>query len=289
MMFGSRKQFEYRECDACASVWLAQDLTSEELSEYYGEGYYSYEKKSDSGLHQWILNRRDRAELGEWSPIGRVMAARRPNTTIRMIGTLGLSKKARILDVGCGGGRLLDRLKGIGFAHLMGVDPFVDAHQTSLAGVPIKKGYLADLPDQFDLIMFHHALEHTINPIDDLIAARKHLAPGGKCLVRIPTVSSHAWERYGVDWVQLDAPRHTAIPSRAGMAKAVALAGFRLADTIDDSTPFQFEGSERYRADVPLLKHDFPISPEDRARFVRDSASLNAQERGDQVGFVLAL
>jgi SAM-dependent methyltransferase len=281
MMFGSRQSFEYRECDECGSVWLAPDMTPAELGEYYGPNYYSYGARKDNFLHHWVL--------GEWSPVGRIMASRRPNTTVRMIGTLGLAKTARILDVGCGGGRLLDRLKGIGFTQLMGVDPFIDEDQVSPAGVPIRKGYLADLSERFDLVMFHHSLEHTVDPIDDLAAARVHLAPGGRCLVRIPTVSSYAWEHYGVDWVQLDAPRHTAIPSRAGMARAVTLAGFRLADTIDDSTPFQFEGSERYRADVPLLDHDFPIDPTDRARFVRDSERLNAQGRGDQVGFVLAL
>lgn len=288
-MFGSRQQFEYGECDECGSVWLLPDLSPVELGQYYGPNYYSYGAKRDNILHHWVLNRRDRAELGEWSPVGRIMASRRPNTTMRMIGTLGLAKTARILDVGCGGGRLLDRLKGIGFVHLMGVDPFIDADQVSPAGVPIRKGYLADLSERFDLIMFHHSLEHTTDPIDDLVAARANLAPGGRCLVRIPTVSSHAWEHYGVDWVQLDAPRHTAIPSRGGMARAAACAGFQLVGTIDDSTPFQFEGSERYRANVPLLDHDFPIAPEDKARFVRDSARLNAQGRGDQVGFVLAL
>lgn len=289
MMFGLRKEFQYRECNDCGSVWLADDITAQELGEYYGPGYYSYARRRDTSLHQWMLNRRDRAELGEFSLIGRVMAARWPNTTIRMIGGLGLSKKARILDVGCGGGRLLDRLKGIGFTNLRGVDPFVEEDQVSQDGVAITKGHLADLREDFDLIMFNHSLEHVMDPIGELVVAREHLMPGGKCLVRIPTVSSHAWEYYGIDWVQLDAPRHIAIPSRTGMAKGANLAGFQLVDTIDDSTSFQFEGSERYRANVPLLNHDFPIVAQDRARFTRDSASLNAQGRGDQVGFVLTL
>jgi len=32
--------------------------------------------------------------------------------------------------------------------------------------------------------------------------------PGGWCVIRIPTVSSFAWEHYREQWVQLDAPRH---------------------------------------------------------------------------------
>jgi len=289
MMFGYREEFAYAECGECRSLWLATEMSADEMGRYYGAGYYSYARQKDGFLRNWMLNRRDRAELGEWSPVGKMMASRHPNTTMRMIGALGLPKNARILDVGCGGGRLLDRLAGVGFTHLMGVDPYIDEDQVSPAGVPIKKGYLRNLSEKFDFIMFHHALEHTIDPLDDLIAAKEHLLPGGRCLVRIPTVSSYAWEHYGVDWVQLDAPRHTAIPSRPGMARAVEHAGFRLVDTIDDSEPFQFEGSERYRADVPLLKHEFPISADDHARFVRKSAELNACGRGDQTGFVLAL
>lgn len=286
-MFGLRHEFEYRECQLCRSLWLAPELTPEELGRYYGSDYYSYTKREDGRVHTWLLNQRDRAELGENTLIGRLMASRRPNTTMRMIGTLGLPKTARILDVGCGGGRLLDRLKSVDFVNLMGVDPFVESNQSSAAGASIRKGYLTNIEEKFDLIMYHHAMEHTADPVSELEVVREHLLPNGRCLVRIPTVSSAAWDRYGVDWVQLDAPRHLAIPSREGMARAVRLAGLRLVDTIDDSTLFQFEGSERYRAGVPLVGHQFALDPADKSRFERETATLNSQGRGDQTGFVL--
>ncbi|WP_375426897.1 class I SAM-dependent methyltransferase [uncultured Sphingomonas sp.] len=288
MMFGRGLRFEYRECLECKSLWLADELTAKDLETYYGDEYYSYAKRYDSGLFAWLLKQRDRSELGDWNPIGSAMAYKRPNSTVQMLATLKLPRSAHIIDVGCGGGWLLDRL-AVKFTNLMGIDPYVAGDQTSSVGVPIRKGYLTDLVETFDLVMFHHALEHTADPVAELAVVRKHLRPGGRCLIRIPTVSSEAWDRYGVDWVQLDAPRHLAIPSREGMARAVAAAGLRVIDTIDDSTAFQFEGSERYRAGVPLVNGIFDVAPARRAQFERESKRLNAQGRGDQAGFVLAV
>jgi 2-polyprenyl-3-methyl-5-hydroxy-6-metoxy-1,4-benzoquinol methylase len=288
MMFGRGQRFEYRECLTCGSLWLADQLTAEELESYYGPQYYSYAQRHDNKITAWLLKRRDRSELGDWNAIGWAVAQRRPNNMARMIATLKLPPNARIVDVGCGGGWLLDRLAAR-FTNLIGVDPYVERDQMSASGVAIRRGHLEDLSEAFDLIMFHHAMEHAADPIAELAVVRRHLRPGGRCLIRIPTVSSEAWDRYGVDWVQLDAPRHLAIPSREGMARAVAAAGLQLVDTIDDSTTFQFEGSERYRAGVPLVGGAFDIGPTERARFERETKLLNASSRGDQTGFVLAI
>jgi SAM-dependent methyltransferase len=50
-------------------------------------------------------------------------------------------------------------------------------------------------------------------------AAASLLACKGIIVVRIPAVSSYAWERYGVAWMQLDAPRHFFLHSPKSMTR----------------------------------------------------------------------
>lgn len=55
--------------------------------------------------------------------------------------------------------------------------------------------------------MFHHSFEHIADPFETLCSVRRLLS-SGTCLIRIPIVDSWAWENYGVNWIQIDAPRH---------------------------------------------------------------------------------
>lgn len=206
-----------------------------------------------------------------------------------MLGQLGVERNARILDVGCGGGELLDRLSKAGFKNLSGADPFIAADDQTPLGVPLMKRNLSEVTGEFDLIMFNHSLEHVPDLVATLELAYEKLAPGGTCLVRLPTTSSEAWTIYGRDWVQIDAPRHIVVPSRKGMALAAERAGLRVDGTFDDSNELQFFGSEAYRRDValtdPKIREMFPLKQITDWR--KRAERLNLQGRGDQAGFVL--
>ena len=115
-------------------------------------------------------------------------------------------------------------------------------------------------------------------------------------VVRIPVVSSYAWEKYGVAWVQLDAPRHFFLHSRKSMAQLAGAAGLRVERVVDDSSEFQFLGSELYVRDIPLTSESGArtlgasgsmFSPEEVQQFRRRAEELNAKGRGDQAAFYL--
>jgi SAM-dependent methyltransferase len=300
MMFGTREPFKYFSCVACDTLQILNALEGEELARHYPPDYYSYNVSAQPGILPWLTMRHDRFEWHTGGGLVGAFIAALPagvraafGDAIRVIGQLALERDARILDVGCGGGALLDRLARAGFNNLFGVDPLIAADDETPQGVPLMKRHLNEVIGEFDLIMFNHSLEHVPDPVTTLKDAYDKLAAGGICLVRLPTISSEAWTTYGADWVQIDAPRHIVIPSRKGMALAADTVGLRVEKTFDDSNSFQFTGSEAYRRDMSMTELKSYRSP---ARLFgakrvwdweKQAERLNRQSRGDQTGFVL--
>lgn len=119
------------------------------------------------------------------------------------------------------------------------------------------------------------------------------IAPGGVCIIRVPTCASYAWEHYRTNWAQLDAPRHFFLHARESMRRVGAAAGLELYQVIDDSRHFQFSGSEKLVADQHLAKPrqwgplGFLRRRLRKLRYIRMAKRLNRAGRGDQAAFFL--
>ena len=206
-----------------------------------------------------------------------------------------MSRRHSVLDVGSGTGALLLDMRAYGFKHLTGVDPFIERDIDYVNGVRILKRHLEEYDGRHDLVMLHHAFEHMSGPLGVLQRIRVLLHPDGVLLLRIPIASSEAFETYGTDWVQLDAPRHLYLHTRRSMDLLARQAGFAIIRVAYDSTAFQFWGSEQYRRDIPLLDaRSYHVNPgasvftaAQIADFEARARRLNEQERGDQACFYL--
>ncbi|WP_213287225.1 class I SAM-dependent methyltransferase [Bradyrhizobium sp. sGM-13] len=282
MMFGTRERFEYQECIDCGTIQRLSDVADE--SRLYPVGYYSFAKPLRNSRVAAI---RDAHALGTKSILGAVASFVRYDPIVAVIGYFGIDPSFRVLDVGCGSGKLLHRMSAAGFKNLTGVDPYIS--ESTSGAVTIHKSDLQSMSGEFDFIMFNHSLEHVSDPDQSLGNAKRLLAPGGRILVRIPTSSSHAWVEYGPNWVQLDAPRHIVIPSRKGMSALAERCDLSVRHSIDDSTAFQFWGSEMYRKSKPLTSsgpHNV-FSRHELRSFAKRAERLNTQQQGDQVAFLL--
>lgn len=306
MMFGRGESFTYDDCGECSSLSL-RDIP-EDLSQYYPADYYSIdidpeEALGGPGVRQLVrvLTRSVLLGRGRLAAIAlKVMKRRQLHTFVSLMNSVSLTGAVQgphtsVLDVGCGSGVLVYALGLSGMTSSVGVDPFAPTERDFDCGARLLRRELADVDGLFDLVMFHHSLEHVPDPSASLADAARRLKTGGRVLVRVPTVSSLAYQEYGKDWVQFDAPRHITLFSVPGMERLAANNGFRIVAIRYDSTAFQFWGSEQVRAGVPLMAPTSRLVSERNSMFTQkqinewdeQSRMLNATNRGDQAVWVL--
>ncbi|MBD2209708.1 class I SAM-dependent methyltransferase [Nostoc linckia FACHB-104] len=283
-MLGIRDQHEYGECSQCGSIQILKPL--ENLAHFYPANYYSLQGKPESSLKQWQRAERAKQSLGKFSPLGWLInqILGKPYFADWLL-YAGVSQNSAILDVGCGDGKLLRHLRDCGFRNLTGIDPFLNESKTDGEMQLLKQG-LAETVGQYDLVMAHHSLEHMPQPLPALQQMAKLLKPQGYCLVRTPVAGTWAFQTYGADWVQLDAPRHLFIPSVKGMQKLALQSGLVLREIFFDSNRFQMVGSEKCKRELSFYTNEREIFSTHQLKvFDQTSTKLNQSQNGDQACF----
>lgn len=303
MMFGTREEFVYRECETCGCIQIKE---IPELSKYYPQDYLSLDENRSVLLASKLKYRLAAKLVGRYflvnDPIGKFVLARKPWLAEHFPPSLldpqiRLWSEMKILDFGCGRGHLLRTLRTFGFCDLTGLDTFVSDDLDFGKGLKIFKGSFDRLEAKFDLIMMHHSFEHLIDPGETMAQCSQLLANNGRLLIRMPIVNM-AWEVYKKNWVQLDPPRHLTLYTESGFRTFAEGCGFKIDKVVYDSTAFQFWGSELYQKDLPLttsaLEKDGGFSGA-QAGFSKleleewgeCAKRFNAEGKGDQACFYL--
>lgn len=293
MMYGYREVFGYFQCAVCECLQI-EDIIND-MSKYYPTSYYSFSKysgKDFKGLSGFLKKMRYKYTTLNTSVIGKAFIAIAGKKGYDIFSKIEVSKTDAILDVGCGNGEhFLYPLAEIGFKNLKGCDPYINENITYENGLEIEKKDILKINGSFDVITYHHAFEHLPNPSENLKKVKELLTEKGTCIIRIPTVSSYAWEHYKTNWVQLDAPRHFFLHSKKSIALLAEKNGLELFDVQYDSNHLQFTGSELYLKDIPLkdLKNENvkKLVKKHKASYNKKAKALNKNHKGDQAAFYL--
>ena len=196
MMYGINDEFIYFECNVCHCLQIQE--FPKDMSKYYPDNYYSfgmYNGAKFKGIIGSIKRMQYSSLVNGGKVMRKIMAMVTRHNYYDIFEGLNVNENTRILDVGCGNGRsFLYPLAEIGFKNLLGCDPYLKTPLVYANGLQIMNSNVYDIKGTFDIITFHHSFEHIDNPIENMGKIFELLAPNGVAIIRIPTVSSFAWE-----------------------------------------------------------------------------------------------
>jgi SAM-dependent methyltransferase len=127
-------------------------------------------------------------------------------------GCLNGQVRGRLLDVGCGNGQFLVKMRKLGW-EVTGIEP--DRQAVKIAreqfDLNIHKGTLEEgkFPgDIFDAVTIVHVIEHVWDPTSTLQECHRILKPSSRLVIITPNIESLGHRLFRKAWRGLEVPRH---------------------------------------------------------------------------------
>jgi len=205
LMFGGDRTFHYHRCGNCGLVYQQPLPDASDIAGFYPENYSIYVEPTRTAF-----SARERLYLK--TRLGythlETPATARPKAVNDVIPWVANGK---LLDIGCGNGEYLLRMKSIGW-QCKGVE-FNDkaASICRRHGLDIIQGDLVDanLDDaSFDFVTAHHLIEHATDPHALMKGIARLIRPGGTVLIRTPNSEALGRKLFGRHWFPNEVPRH---------------------------------------------------------------------------------
>jgi 2-polyprenyl-3-methyl-5-hydroxy-6-metoxy-1,4-benzoquinol methylase len=238
-LYGVPGRWGMRSCRACGLAWLDPQPAAEDIPKLYSR-YHTH--------HPFPATRLDRlrratlqcvlAKMGYTvdrpkAILPRLLAHVRSVAQASALDVMDLppSKVGALLDVGCGNGEFIARMRSLGWS-VSGVDPDPAAVTRGRdQGLQIFGGTIADVPEsaRYDVITLNHVIEHVPDPVVLLRECRRRLRSlTGTVVITTPNIKSlgHWW--FKSYWRGLEVPRHLILFSPAALSDCVTRSGLGL-------------------------------------------------------------
>lgn len=251
LLYGVAGVFRYSRCSACKSVYQDPCVLTEDLALCYPTEYYTHQDPTQEPpqpesrrlpalrdtIRQLVRAGVEAGASGKQRWLGSVLALSRRLRARAYFDLLDDllpwgSSAARALDLGCGGGELLQQLARAGWA-VQGLD--IDAVAARIARErtrrPLVVGNVQAPPfarGSFDLIVMSHSFEHVPDMVGCLLRIRELLSERGRCVLIYPNIGSVGARSLNKWWLGWDPPRHLALPSQRGLRAIAARAGLEV-------------------------------------------------------------
>ena len=273
--------FGVHHCESCDAYFIQPWLSAAELARYYPQEYGRYRhgdslnQKNYQGWQRFILEnyygypaRDGRSTNG----LKRALAWALSFVTAKEV--MPYHGAGKILDIGCGGGGYLYRLKQWGW-DTYGVEPSeIGVKQARTLGLNVAHGMVEDAhfeSDFFDVIRLSNVVEHLPQPKETFREIQRILKPQGIVYLTVPNTRSLVFWLFRKNWYALDAPRHVISYSPKTLRRLAEATGFMVAAQNYSAGPFNFVRSIKYLLEEEGEK--FPAWMEklkwDRSKFIR--------------------
>ncbi|MCR9198653.1 MAG: class I SAM-dependent methyltransferase [Planctomycetaceae bacterium] len=208
------KPWTLMRCEDCGFVFTSPRLTDESLARIYSSNYY--ENAVDYASQQVEPPSDDHLQLAS-----RIRRLLRPG-----------AEPLTSVDVGCGGGRLVEAFSRAGF-QACGIEPSEGTVAAACrAGRDVRVQDLSELPsDAFDCVTLMHVLEHVTSPASFAADLYRVTRPGGYCVVEVPNFGSRAAQEQGAEWYPLHPSTHLSHFTPQTLRQCLTNAGFGIVST----------------------------------------------------------
>lgn len=179
-------------CQNCDLVFLNPMPTTNDLATLYPIDYYSYQIPTLPHGPRHILRILMRLERVTLVP--------------------DFPKPGTMLDVGCGAGHYLLKMRSLGWTVFGSELSQAAAEIGRSIGIDIRGGELTEAQfeaEKFDFVRLNHSFEHIYNPHEILAEIKRILKPGGKLFIGVPNASGLWAKIFGKYWWYFGAPVHT--------------------------------------------------------------------------------
>jgi SAM-dependent methyltransferase len=229
----------------CGLIWMDPMPLAEDLGRAY-QGYYTHAAPSEAGAGN-LLRRAYSAIKSDYLVVRYGYPSVTQHSLSGRLGWLlyllplqraGVESEARylracprgrLLDVGCGGGKWLTKMRDLGW-EVRGVDFDAEAVKAAARrGLRVDHGSLEAVGypgGSFDAITLNHVIEHLPDPVSTLEECRRLLKPGGHLVVVTPNSASLGHWLFKGAWRGLEPPRHLRLFCPSSMRVALKRAGF---------------------------------------------------------------
>lgn len=245
-LFGAPGEWNLKKCTnpECGLVWLDPMPLEEDIGKAY-QTYYTHQDTShipDTVLRRfyrlikegYLANKYGylNSKVATWQRLLSLLMYFDPSRCANLdfsVMYLPSQPNASLLEVGCGGGRMLKIMKDLGW-NVEGVDFDPSAVENAKSkGLCVNCGTLSSqgYPDNnFDVITMSHLIEHIHEPLKLLDECYRILKPGGKLVIVTPNIKALGHTYFKESWLHLDPPRHLHIFTPNSLENLTKKAGF---------------------------------------------------------------
>lgn len=232
--------WQFVQCAACLSLYLASRPTVESIghayASYYTHGTGGSTVSTEMGksllplIHGYLRLRFGLRREPAWVAAGSVFALIEPlRLKLDYYGRHLPRKPGAVFDVGCGNGDFLLRAQQMGW-HVGGCDPDpVAVEAANRLGLNAVCGFPEDVlrPDaEWDVITLGHVIEHVAHPLDLLRLCHGALKGGGRLWLATPNAQAVGLKYLGKCWIHLHPPNHFCILHPDALRSLLERAGF---------------------------------------------------------------
>lgn len=206
----THKKFEYvlcRNCESLSIIKIPEDL------EFYYSNYYSFKEQNiKNNFIYKLIKKNIISKSGFFIEKISNLLSKNENYRIRCLAHIEIKPNYKLLDVGCGSGVFVRELNELCGLETLGIDEYLSNDKNPKKNRCLKKS-IFEIKDYYNIITFHHSLEHFIDISKIFQKISEILLSEGTCIIRMPNINSEGFKQFKENWFSIHPPYHLNLPS----------------------------------------------------------------------------